>query len=441
MYKIIIAFHLCSTSLLSFGQEVFSIEQAKEYAVSNNVNIINAQADIDIAQQQIIETRGIGLPQVAITGQFNHFINQPVQVIDANFFNPNAADGETISFTAGTKFSAQGALQVNQMIFNGSYIIGLKASNFFKKFQNTVAKQTTEQTIFNVIQSYEMAAIAKENLVFMDSLVIVSQKMVDKQQNIVDAGIGLQEDLDQLMYSLLVAKNSHSMAENSYRNSLSMLKLSMGFDIKSEIEISDTPETLLSKTNISFGNIENNLSYTLLSEKIVLSELNMKNYKFQNLPTLNAFFSQTYSAYRNNFDFFANERWFPQTLWGLQLNVPIFSGLTRHAQTQQAKIALMKDQNSLKLLEQSLSFQESQLRNNLITAKSQMELQAQNVELAQKLYNNEILKESIGKGNSIFVTQKHNQLLAAQTQYTQSTIAVFEARLELDKLYNNILSK
>jgi len=275
----------------------------------------------------------------------------------------------------------------------------------------------------------------------MDSLVIVSQKMVDKQQNIVDAGIGLQEDLDQLMYSLLVAKNSHSMAENSYRNSLSMLKLSMGFDIKSEIEISDTPETLLSKTNISFGNIENNLSYTLLSEKIVLSELNMKNYKFQNLPTLNAFFSQTYSAYRNNFDFFANERWFPQTLWGLQLNVPIFSGLTRHAQTQQAKIALMKDQNSLKLLEQSLSFQESQLRNNLITAKSQMELQAQNVELAQKLYNNEILKESIGKGNSIFVTQKHNQLLAAQTQYTQSTIAVFEARLELDKLYNNILSK
>jgi len=162
MYKIIIAFYLCSTSLLSFGQEVFSIEQAKEYAVSNNVNIINAQADIEIAQQQIIETRGIGLPQVSITGQFNHFINQPVQVIDANFFNPNAADGETISFTAGTKFSAQGALQVNQIIFNGSYIIGLKASNFFKKFQNTVAKQTTEQTIFNVIQSYEMAAIAKK---------------------------------------------------------------------------------------------------------------------------------------------------------------------------------------------------------------------------------------------------------------------------------------
>lgn len=441
MYKILTSTTFIFIAFASICQESFTIEQAKEYAVNNNISIQNAQADIDFAQQQIVETRGYGLPQVSINGQFNHFINRPIQVIDAKFLNPNAPDGETVEFTAGTEFTAQGNLQVSQMVFNGSYIIGLKASKFFKEFQRSLSQQTTEQTIFNVIQSYEMASIAKENLVFMDSLITVSQKMVDKQTGLVEAGLGLQEDLDQLMYSLQIAETSHAMAENSYKNALNMLKLSMGYDIQKEIEISDNPTSLLAKTNISFGSIENNLSYTLQSQQIVLSELDMKNKKFQNLPTLNAFFNQTYNAYRNKFDFFANERWFPQTVWGLQLNVPVFSGFTRHAQTQQAKINLMKNQNSLKLLEQSLQFEEAQLKNNLMTAKNQMELQGKNVELAKKLYNNEILKESIGKGNSIFVTQKYDQLLYSQTQYIQSMVAVFEARLALDKLYNNILSK
>lgn len=442
MYKRIsvILIGLVSFSATAQDTKAFTLEEAKSYALENNLKILNSKNDIEIARQQIIETRGMGLPQVEINGSFSNFINLPVQVVSANFLDPNAPAGETISFKAGTEYNSDASLQVNQMIFNGSYIIGLKAANFFAEFQKTVANLSNEDIAFNVIQSYEMAAVAKSNKMFIDSLVLSTENLVNKQKNYLELGLILQEDMDQLNYSLLSAKSAQTVADINYENSLNMLKLSMGYPISESLETSNTPEELLSKSSISEGNdIYSNINYQLSEQQVRLSQLNIKNYQFANLPTLNAFFKHTYTAYRNEFNFFSNEKWYPQTLWGLQLHIPVFSGLTRYARTSQAKIKLMKDENNLKQLEQSLQFQELQYRNNVRGAQNKLELQSQNVTLAKSIYENEILKKEIGKGNSITITQKHNQLMMAQSQYIGSMIELFQSQLSLDKLYNKIL--
>jgi len=441
MFKIVFiaASFLCTT--LSFAQEVrsFSIEEAKAYALENHLTVRNADNDIEIARKKIVETRGIGLPQVNINGAFNHFINLPVTVLDAKFLNPLAPEGETVSFEAGTKYTANGSLEVGQILFNGSYIVGLQAASFFAKFQETVSQQSKEDVAFNVIQAYELVAVAKENKAFMDSLVETTSKLVEKQKNFVELGLMLQEDMDQLSYSLLGAKNAQLNADLQYENALNMLKLAMGYPIQSPIETINTTDELLSKSAIQTGDIKSNLTYMILERQVKLSELNLKNNKFANLPTLNAFFSQTYNAYRSEFNFFDDERWFPQTVWGLQLNIPVFSGLSRHARTAQTKIQLMSDQNSLDLMEQNLQFQEIQSQNNYKAAIDKTELQRKNVALAKTIYSNELIRENIGKGNSINVTQKHTQYMTAQAQYVGSLVELFQAKLALDKLYNNIL--
>ncbi|MCH2231309.1 MAG: TolC family protein [Crocinitomicaceae bacterium] len=441
MYKlalVTISLFLASSII---AQEVrsFTIEEAKAYALENNLSVHNANNDIEIARKKIVETRGIGLPQVNINGNFNHFINLPVTVIDAKFLNPMAEDGETVSFEAGTKYTSNGSLEVGQILFNGSYIVGLQAASFFAKFQETVSNQTKEDVAFNVIQAYELAAIAKENKSFMDSLVASTTQLVQKQQNFLELGLMLQEDMDQLSYSLLGAKNAQLSADLQYENALNMLKLAMGYPISSQIEVNNTTSNLMSKTSITTGDIKSNLTYMMMERQVKLSELNVKNNKFANLPTLNAFFSQTYNAFRTEFNFFDDERWFPQTVWGLQLNIPVFSGLSRHARTAQTKIQLLSDQNNLSMMEQNLQFQEIQFQNNYQAAIDKTELQKQNVELAKNIYNNEIIRENIGKGNSINVTQKHTQYMTAQAQYIGSLVELFQAKLALDKLYNNIL--
>lgn len=419
--------------------QTFTLEDAKAYALEHHLNIIEAQGNVDIAQQQIVETRGMGLPQVNINGQFNHYINLPVTVVDASFFNPSAPAGETMDFKMGTEFSASGTLQATQLIFNGSYIVGLQATKHVRRFQEQSYLVTKEDVIFNVIQAYQLASIAQENMAFMDSLVEVTERLKDKQQHYFDLGLIVQEEMDQLEFAVQSAKNAKVMAEVQLVNAMNILKFSMGLPMDAEIEVSDKPEALLNKRAISTGDIHNNLQYGLLEQSIVLAQLNVKNNQFANLPSLNAFFNQTYNAYRTEFNFFANERWFPQTLWGLQLNIPVFSGLQRHARTQQAKIEKMQSETRLLQMERALQMQEIQLKANLAGAQSRYELQEANVQLAQSIYGNALEVEKIGKGNSLIVTQKHNQLIQSQAQYLGSLMDLFQTQLELDKLYNELL--
>ena len=89
-YLSVLVIGFLSFSSISQETRSFSMEEAKSFALENHLAILNSQNDIEIARQRIVETRGIGLPQVGITGSFNQFINLPVQVVSANFINPSA---------------------------------------------------------------------------------------------------------------------------------------------------------------------------------------------------------------------------------------------------------------------------------------------------------------------------------------------------------------
>ena len=91
--------------------------------------------------------------------------------------------------------------------------------------------------------------------------------------------------------------------------------------------------------------------------------------------------------------------------------------------------------------ERNLQSQEIQLKNDLLSARTNLDLQEQNVELARKIYDNSTIKAEVGKENSIVVTQKYNQLVNAQSQYVNAMMQVFNKKLELDQLYNQIIRK
>lgn len=425
----------------SFAQtSSFSLEDAKSYALEHNISVQNAAYDVESSEYQKRETIGMGLPQISFSGSFNNSLNLPVQVISAEFFDPSAPPGSLVSFRAGTDYSLNGVLSVNQLLFNGSYLVGLQVASHYRKLQESAQSMTQESVIFNVIQAYQIASVSKENMAFIDSMVILTQNLVDKQNNYFELGLLTQEDIDQLNYSLLSVKQSQTQALLQYENAIELLKFSMGFPSDQQIEITATPEELMTKSAISRGDLHANLNYGMQEKQITMSEYNLKNEKSAFLPTLNAYFQHGYYAYRNEFNFFASDQpYFPQTSWGLQLNIPIFSSGQRYYRSAQAKVRLLKDQNSLAQLEQSLKMQEMQALNQVTSSQANYEMLKANVELAQTIYENAVTREQIGSGNSIVVTQKYNQLVMAQTQLVGSTIDLLNAKLSLDKLYNNIL--
>jgi outer membrane protein len=425
-------------------KNAFSLFEAKTFALENALTIQNSTHNQRKAELIKSETFAQGLPQVNINANYTNFINVPVQVVGASFINPNAGPDETIAFKAGTDFNSGANLQVNQLLFNGSYIVALQVSKFYIDFQASVTMQTKETVVFNVVQAYEMCAVAKDNLQFVDSMVNITKGLVTKQQNYVELGLMPQEELDQLEYTYLTSKYAKTSAELQYKNALSLLKLAMNYPMGNELELTEGTEVLMLMTATiqDKQDIYSNSTYTLLQKQKVLSEYNLKNFRYANLPTLNAVFQQAYNAYRNNFNVFANNvPWYPQTYWGIQLSIPIYSGGARSSRIKQAEITVMQDENKLKVLEQSLKSQELISQNKLIVSRDKLALQESNVVLAKKIYDNALIKEQIGNGNSLIVSQKYNQLMMAQSQYIAATMEVFEAKLSLDKLYNNLLNQ
>lgn len=425
----------------SFAQtSSFTLEEAKNYALEHNINVLNAEQDVLIAEYQKRATIAIGLPQASATGSFSNFLNLPVQVLDASFFNPNAPEGELVSFRAGTDYSSSLNLNVNQLLFNGSYIVGLQLAKHFTQMQAKASTLTKEDVVYNVIQSYELAAVSKANMAFMDSIVDVTQNLIDKQQNYLELGLMLQEDMDQLNYGLLSAKQSQTQAQLQYQNALEFLKFSMGYPMDQSVDITATPEDLMSAPGLTGGDVTTNLTYQVMEDQVTLSEYALRNDKAAYMPSLNAYLQHGFNAYRNEFNFFdSSQDWFTQTSWGLQLSIPILSSGQRYYKTAQSKVELLQAENSLAQMEQTLSMQSIQAKNNLTSAQSNYELQQENVRLARSIYENETAKEQIGKGNSILVTQKYNQLVMAQAQMVGSTLELLQAQLELNKIYNNLL--
>jgi outer membrane protein TolC len=436
MRKITFALVLFASANL-LGQE-FSLFQAQEYALNNRETIENARLDLESAEKQVIETRAMGLPQISSDMNFQNFLNIPVQVVDGAFIGQ---PGSLVSFRAGTDFNVNAGVTLNQLIFDGSYIVGLQVSKFYTEFVASSIEKSKQDVLVDVTKAYEMAMISEQNKEFVDTLVNLSEDLLNKQKELYDLGLITQEQLDQTEYSLLQAKANKLTANVAYENALTMLKMTMAYPIEEPISLSEDLNALMGEEMKDLsGSIEDNIQLDLLRKQKELSVYDLKNTKMSNLPRLAAFANHQYNAFSNEFSFFrSDQEYFSQTVWGLRLSIPIFSSGERWAKTQKAQIAVKQNELSIQALERGLQAQEIQIKNNLRQAKSNLSLKEKNIELARKIYNNSLTKAQLGRENSILVTQKYNQLIAAQTEYVNAMLDVLNTKVQLDELYNKLI--
>src|SRR5690554_4877785 len=105
----------------AFSQE-FTLFEAQSYALENAEQIKRSELDLESAEKQVVETRAIGLPQINGEVNYQQLINLPTQVLDGALMG---MPGEDIEVSFGQEFGANAGASVNQLIFNGSYIIAL----------------------------------------------------------------------------------------------------------------------------------------------------------------------------------------------------------------------------------------------------------------------------------------------------------------------------
>ncbi len=438
---LLFAVMLCASLTNGQEQSKFTLAEAEEYAVAHSYKVTNATLGMDIAQKKIWETTAMGLPQVNVQGNFQNLLYRPTSVVDATLFNPAAPPGSILAFQMGQKYNTSATLNVNQLLFDGSYIVGLQFSKFYKQMSQTQVELTKQQVKQMTREAFYQLVVAKKNLQLLDSLIPVTEQIWKQMQIMLDVGVSGSEPADQMELAYNGIKSSQASAARHVEIAISLLKLQMGYDQEKSIEISATFEEVLAAVTASAvtGNelsVKSNSNFVLLEQQHIANEYSLKNQKATLYPSLGAFFMHSQNAYRNQFNFFNNQDWYPSTVWGINLSVPVTTSGMKMARISQAEIKLDEDENNLADLENNLEFSAFRIRLSIQDALAMMKTEEANVQLARKIYENAIKREEVGTASAILVTQLQSQALTAQGSYIAAVMQLFQLQLELDKLYN-----
>jgi len=163
----------------------------------------------------------------------------------------------------------------------------------------------------------------------------------------------------------------------------------------------------------------------------------METSKSRALPSLNAFVNYGSSAFSNSFNFTSGDQeWFDSSIFGVDLNIPIFSSLKRSASTKRAKIALEKAKTQLTEAEQQIRLQLESAKNEYSLAIANYETAKENLALSERIENKNQIKYKEGIATSFELRQAQIQLYTTQQEFLQSMVEVINKKTALETILN-----
>lgn len=437
---LLIGFIILQTGFSQEQPTSFTLQEAIDYALENNRTAINAARDIEAAKAQKWETTATGLPQVSAAIDYQNFLKQQVQVIPAEFFGGRPGEFQEVVF--GTKQSVNAFATLNQKVFDGSYLVGLQSAKVFLEISRNAKVKTDLEVRKAVIDAYGNVLLAEESIEILNRNIDVLEKNLFETTKIYENGLGEEESVEQLQITLSGVKSSLNNTTRLKTLAYQMLNITLGLDVYHNVVLTDNLETL-AENNRSLAlletesNPENTIDYLIAANDKKAKELMVKLEKSKALPTLNAFLNGGYSAFENDFTFLnSDQKWFGSSLFGVSLNIPIFSSGMRSASTQRAQINLEKAETELTETEQRIKLEIASAKSNYQFALEDYENKKENLALAERIETKNQTKFFEGIGSSFELRQAQTQLYTAQQELLQAMLDVINAKAELETVLN-----
>lgn len=420
----------------------FTLEQAIEHAVKNNYSMLNANRDVDVAKKKKWETTTMGLPQINGSLNYQNTFEFTKQGAAANAFNPAANPNDIVLLAFGTKHVAIGNLTLSQLIFDGSYLVGLQSAKTYLQISENAKVKTGQEIREMVINSYGNVLLADESIKILENNKKILEKTLADTKEIFKNGLIEEENVEQLQITLASLTSSLDNVKRQKRIAVDLLKLLLGIDLEEELVLTDQLNAL-TQNNIDLALLkkefqaENTIDYQIGKNIEKSKQLLLKLEKSKALPSLAAQINFGYNSFANQFDFLnSTQKWNNFSNVGVGLNVPVFSSLGRSSRTQQAKIALEQAKTSVTETEQKLKLQFAKAKSDYEFSIEQLATSKSNLNLAERIESKNQIKFKEGLASSFDLTEAQRQLYSAQQSYLQAMLDVINKKATLEKLVN-----
>ena len=412
----------------------FTLKQAVDYALTNQQNVKNALLDEKIAQRKVDELIGVGTPQITGSADFNKFIELPTSFIPGEFFGGKS--GEYLGVKFGQPYTSSAGISASQLLFDGSYMVGLQATRTYRELSKKATAQTKTETAVNVSKAYYGALVSDARLEIIQANIDRVTKLYSDTKALNQNGLVEKIDVDRIELSLNNLKVEKEKITRFKDLSYALLKFQMGFDPHQLINLADKLDESVLQNVVMTDSVDANKrpEFALATIQRKLQELDLKRYKSTYYPSLIAFGSASYNASRNEFNFFDTQyKWYPTVVAGLKLSIPIWDGLQKQAKISQASLALEKVNNSISLLKNSFALEYESAKSNYENSLSSLKTVKKNQELAAEISRVSKIKYDNGVGSSLELVDAESSVKEAYANYFNTLYDAIISIIELQK--------
>ncbi|SCY38599.1 Outer membrane protein TolC [Nonlabens sp. Hel1_33_55] len=438
----VFAFAKANSQQTSPGLESYSftLEEAIDFALNNNYQAINAKRDIAKALKQKWETTATGLPQITGTGNYNYQLKQPVSVLPGEI--AGGEPGTFIPVVFSPKQNADITATLSQVIFDGSYIVALEASETFLDFSENANNKTKLEVRKGVINAYGGVLLSEENVDIITKNLETVNDNLEETKAIFENGLTEEEDVEQLQITALQLSNQLNSARRQTDIAMNMFQLALGIDLSTDVTLAENLESLAVKTiDLSLAGedlvLDHSVDYQIAYNMTEQRRLEYKLERSKALPTVNGFINYGANAFSNDdFVFNSSNQWFRQSIAGVSISWPVFTSFGRKARTDRAKIAWDQAETDLERTSQQIRLDYETALNDYQLAIDTYYTNKQNLELAERIENKNQIKFTEGISTSFDLRQAQTQLYDAQSQYLNSMFQVITNKAALETVLN-----
>ena len=418
-----------------------SLDDAIEYGIENNRRLMNAEREIKMAYKERWKTIAIGLPNVTLDLNYLNYLELPTSLIPAEFFGGQKGEFSEIQF--GTEQSAIGSVRMEQLLFDGSWLVGLEDSKIYLAASENFYEKTLLEVRESIVKLYSLVSILNEGIILLENNLENFRKDLFEVTELYKNGFEEVENVEQIKITLAQAELSLLQAKKTKDNQLNLLKLVLGISIEDEILLSTSIDDFIAE-NIIFSNsfedfnTSKNIDVKISQNIFDTKRIEYKLEKSKQLPKVSGFLSGTYTGYNNEFDFTnKTQNWFGSSVLGVNLEIPIFNAFKLNVSSQKAKIAMNQAMTNLEDQEEKTQAEVQQKLNDYQLAIQTLNVSEQNMNLAMSIEEKNSIKFFEGIASSFELRQAQLQLLDSQQKYLNSVLQLISIKTELETLYNN----
>lgn len=418
---------------VSAQTQTLSLNQCIDTALIYNRNIRLAQQDGLIASEKNREAKSTLLPKLTGFADYRYYTDLPYQIMPQEAFGGPAGTYKEIQFGVPQNLSTN--LQLAMPLFNPAALSAIKSTRIAGELSEIQKRKTDEDAVMEVSNAYYNAQVLLNQLVFMDSNIINTNKLVQTTTLLYQQQLAKGTDVDRLKLQLEQLTTQRSTISSQQQQVLNALKFLMGKPISDSIQV-QINETSIDETTFQ---PKTTTDILLIDKKMEFSLSELSGLKNSRLPSVNA-----YGVYgTNGFGTTGTNSFFnfhPIGYVGAQLSVPLFNGMVTKHKIDGKKIEVNRTIIQKEILTEKANLDLVNAEMQLNIANTTIATVNTQIELAKKIYNNTVLQNQQGVANITDLLLADNSLRESQQNYIVALINLRRAELEYKRVTGNLIA-